>query len=1280
MRVLYSVILVFIVQAAYGQIIDTTLWSTDGEGVYAMKLVGDKLYIGGRFDNIGPSTGCLSVVKKDESYCPDCFPKIPGRTDVLVSDGEGGAYAIGLFNDNNPGFKILHINSQFEIDKELYFDDGTVSSASKLAQTKDSLYIITPSSHWSLRILSKKTGKGRSVFNHAANLAISDIKIKDNTAYLLVNGKLKIYDTDTWTEKKPPNLDVLSQKYIDIDIIEVSDKHLYVYGNFYFFVNDQERTRLASFNINDYSLTDWKPEVDSPNITDILYKSGRIFFSGSFAKINGVSRNGIASVNAETGQLYDWYPDREVFRDSRLLEFGDSLILAPGKNMLLKVDLYNGETRQLGLHPSYLHNIGVVEVNGAMLVGGNYNSLYSVRRRNLACIDMKTGRATSWNPQASDVVYTLEHMKGKIVVGGRFTKIGNTGVSRLAMVDTVDGLLTDWRPRFDNSVYTVINCEDSILVVGGSFLKVNSIARNFLVSFNMNAGGELTNWTPKPDDYINSICYGEGKLIVSGDFRVIGNSIRPRLVAYDTDSWTLNSWSPAPNARVGSMSIRNDKLLVTGSFDFISGVKRHSMAIYDLNTFEMSDFCVLGYDIYDRHYWDGETLLTGLKKKNQWRLDFKYMLVKINTRTSVISYVYPAMYNNFLFDKYKGRYIMAGNGYWWHPYKYGDVSGSNLLMLSDRKYEGTITGKIFRNDEACEEASGSPIKNIIVKAENKTGRYFASSDASGAFTIESDPGQYDVAQVFNEKQSSLIRSFCPDPAQYSVEITPGADTIKGKDFINRVTECSLLEVDICTFKRRICTSSGTAVSVCNNGSIDAYNVLLKVIIPKGSIPVRSSLEWDYVRDSMLVFTIPKVDAFGCYSFSLIDSVECDLNLVSKTMCVKAYLMTKDENSCNNDPGRSYQSVPVQINSWCQDNTARFSVKQTLNESHKSYFDIRLFENDTLVYKERKSRLSEQDSLVLNYPLGNNTVRLNIDCYQTDDKIITAQAVVEPCNSTPAFPKLSNSAFQHDAYDDFEVHCQEVVYSFDPNDKQVSPIGTGPEGFVNNTDILEYILRFQNTGSDTAYKVVVIDTLDVNLDIHSFRQGICSHDYMLKVSGKDRPVLTWTFDNIFLPDSATNPDGSCGFIKFAIAMIPNLPVGTVIENKAAIFFDINEPVITNQTINTIGDSTRIITNYDKGGLVTFGDHLIAGGASAQWVDYLFIYPNPANESSQLEVRRQHTEGKKEVVLLSYTGSEIARDMFYGSKYPIKKILPEQQGIYFVRVIFQDKSAVLKMIVK
>ena len=98
-------------------------------------------------------------------------------------------------------------------------------------------------------------------------------------------------------------------------------------------------------------------------------------------------------------------------------------------------------------------------------------------------------------------------------------------------------------------------------------------------------------------------------------------------------------------------------------------------------------------------------------------------------------------------------------------------------------------------------------------------------------------------------------------------------------------------------------------------------------------------------------------------------------------------------------------------------------------------------------------------------------------------------------------------------------------------------------------------------------MILVDTLDVaHLDISTFETLNSSHDYSLEIV--DGEILRFTFDNILLVDSATNEPESHGFVSFKINQMPDNELGTVIANKAYIFFDYNEPIVTPLAFSTI----------------------------------------------------------------------------------------------------------------
>jgi len=173
----------------------------------------------------------------------------------------------------------------------------------------------------------------------------------------------------------------------------------------------------------------------------------------------------------------------------------------------------------------------------------------------------------------------------------------------------------------------------------------------------------------------------------------------------------------------------------------------------------------------------------------------------------------------------------------------------------------------------------------------------------------------------------------------------------------------------------------------------------------------------------------------------------------------------------------------------------------------------------------------------------------------------------------------------------QTFCDTVVNSYDPNIKVVEPVGEGLTGSIPQNTTFTYTIHFQNTGTDEAYNIVVTDYIQPALDISTLNITGFSHFVAPKYTGNN--LMQFIFPSIHLPDSASQPLLSQGWVTYTIKAKPNLPNGTKIKNDADIYFDDNAPIHTNTTLNTID----IFLNADE---------------ASEALHYFSFYPNPADK--------------------------------------------------------------------
>ncbi len=162
----------------------------------------------------------------------------------------------------------------------------------------------------------------------------------------------------------------------------------------------------------------------------------------------------------------------------------------------------------------------------------------------------------------------------------------------------------------------------------------------------------------------------------------------------------------------------------------------------------------------------------------------------------------------------------------------------------------------------------------------------------------------------------------------------------------------------------------------------------------------------------------------------------------------------------------------------------------------------------------------------------------------------------------------------------------VTGSYDPNEKKVyQPLDLSPDD-----SMLTYTVYFQNTGTDTAFTIEVLDTLDQDLDVGTLEMleaSVSQNNYTWAIDGSN--ILRVTFPNIKLPDSTINEPRSHGHFSYRIQLQENLPLPFYIDNRASIYFDYNQPILTNTTHN----------------------QLVVDAAFEELTSAMQMYPNPSS---------------------------------------------------------------------
>src|SRR5690606_6804364 len=93
------------------------------------------------------------------------------------------------------------------------------------------------------------------------------------------------------------------------------------------------------------------------------------------------------------------------------------------------------------------------------------------------------------------------------------------------------------------------------------------------------------------------------------------------------------------------------------------------------------------------------------------------------------------------------------------------------------------------------------------------------------------------------------------------------------------------------------------------------------------------------------------------------------------------------------------------------------------------------------------QLNGGQSIVIDYPANGQTIRLEADQHPMHPENSEPQQTVEGCGTGAISTGFVNTMPMDDQDIDIEIHCLEVIDSFDPNDKLVSPTGVTENHYV-----------------------------------------------------------------------------------------------------------------------------------------------------------------------------------------------------------------------------------------
>ncbi len=218
-------------------------------------------------------------------------------------------------------------------------------------------------------------------------------------------------------------------------------------------------------------------------------------------------------------------------------------------------------------------------------------------RNYIARLDATTGLADSFDPNANSHVFSIAvQADDKILAGGAFNGANSIGRRRrnfIARLDAATGLADSFNPNASDPVFSIAVQADGKILAGGSFTSVGGQQRSYIARLDATAG-LADSFDPNADSHVNSIAVqANGEILAGGYFTSIGGQTRNRIARLDTTTGAADSFDPNANDSVYGIAVQADgKILVGGYFTSIGGQARSLFARLSNDTAALQNLAV----------------------------------------------------------------------------------------------------------------------------------------------------------------------------------------------------------------------------------------------------------------------------------------------------------------------------------------------------------------------------------------------------------------------------------------------------------------------------------------------------------------------------------------------------------------------------------------------------------------------------------------------------------------------------------------------------------------
>jgi hypothetical protein len=1145
---------------------DLDSWNAGSDGnIYSITTTNTGFFVGGDFTNINnqnrnalaafsnsgviqnipislPPASCIKELISNDSFVyfggDFCFSN-GGKIYCNIA-----SYNFRLFKTGDLQIADISLNGEKEWHFELSYDTLFIAGNFDSVQHQKRPFFVAVNRHtgtafpWSLNPDNKVSNISLSGHKLLISGQFNYLQhIQSPIAYVATNS-MKLHSVDV----------ELKSGYFN-DIAFYKD-NLIAGGNFKT-VNDSAISNLASLKLNG-QLSNWKIVETETEITQILEAARSLFVVGKTnLRFGNIQRSFVAAVNFTDGQVNDWNA---------------------GFSAMPKTIKYSDKK---------------------LFFTGNFNFVNGQSCSNLARINLNTQQIDKWAPAVNGRIYDIENLHDTILIGGLFTFV-NEKVRTMfcALSAHADTLIPGVSINLNKSVFKIL-VDKNYVHVGGEFTAINNVNRPGLLSlprssltFQSWPYSQLKALNPK----IHALALFENELIVNGPISLSDN-IDYSILSFDIQTGVCTNKIKQSDVKIDHESVDFevfDSCLFVGS---IFDDNQQNLHKIDLKTFTrtncntQTDFAIRNLELHDSSIW---VMGDFVKNKGYARLE----VISPRLDSSILKKDLPMAYGTF-------QDIVVDSDDLYLAGDFLEIEGQPNSRLANYSGGANLLKPGIHNLTPSKSANYNLIKFYIhglgfqagssVRFKKGLTTLYPDSLIVEANTITGvlvlnnvDTGYYDVYVYFPSGNFLALRNALfietAEKPDFWIDLL-GPEIVLAKEPYNYLlsygnrSNAGYLGIPL-------------AMAIPDTVIFNFGNEYLQLVDSSGVLDsikvfvISDTLVKEYLPNSAVYgFMIPYLEPKGAGKINL------TLNVPIGDWHI-AYCMGQPIYDFNNS--RSEDFVISQ--------TARDFIYELSQQTS-------LHTNVQTIEKEANSLSEEINGFLLKHDYPAAAPVLPMSAYF--GKLLHACDEETIMKSDPGimmsyfFNGGGKDTSKTKYIQGYILKVKKItgVYAHDPNLKH------GPSDYyVKGNETFRYLITFENDKDATApaKMVRVIDQIDTNVfdanSIQVISYGYGENYYSVQPGIKEyqlnsaidfdttvflqhsltieKDIFNWYYNTIdefsllptenalsgFLPPNKNAPEGE-GYVLFTLKLKENLPSGTIIRNKADIYFDYNDKIET-----------------------------------------------------------------------------------------------------------------------